>query len=104
MMMASYPHAPAPGQTDTSAQAAVAIEPVTARIQRLVLRSIRDAGPRGLTAHELALALVMERTTVQPRTSELRRLGKIKDSGQRRENPNGKKAIVWVAAGENANG
>ena len=49
------------------------------------------------TAPELALALQLERTTVPPRTSELRKLGRIIDSGQRRLNPNRKRAIVWVA-------
>ena len=39
----------------------------------------------------------MERTTVQPRTSELKLLGLIEDSGERRRNRNGKRAIVWVA-------
>lgn len=92
-----YPYSPAPGQTDTSAEAASAIEHLTARVQRLVLAAIKSAGTNGLTAHELAVALKMERTTVQPRTSELRRLGRIKDSGQRRLNPNSKRAIVWVA-------
>ncbi|SFR97551.1 hypothetical protein [Sphingomonas jatrophae] len=92
----NYPHAPAPGWTDTSADAAASLEGVTARLQRMALRAIRRAGRRGLTAHELATTLHLERTTIQPRTSELRRLGRIIDSGQRRFNPNRKRAIVWV--------
>ena len=92
-----YPHIPAPGRTDTSVDAAASMEPVTARVQRLVLRAIRHSGSAGLTTNELSAALNMERTTVQPRTSELRRLGVILDSGKRRPNANGKQAIVWIA-------
>lgn len=97
-MANQYPYTPAPGTTDTSAEAAMMMEPVTAHIQRLVLAAIRSAGSTGLTAHELAETLGMERTTVQPRTSELRKQELITDSGDRRPNPNGKNAIVWVAS------
>ena len=93
-----YPESAAPGRTDTSAEAATSIEPVTARVQRLVLTAIREAKLSGLTAHELASQLGMERTTTQPRVSELRRLGRVIDSGRRRANANGKRAIVWVAS------
>jgi hypothetical protein len=96
-MADAYPNSPAPGRTDTSAAAAQAMEGVSARVQRLVLAAIKSAGAVGLTAHELAVTLGMERTTVQPRTSELRRLGRISDSRQRRPNSNGKNAIVWIA-------
>ena len=60
--------------------------------------TIRDAGPRGLTADELSAHLDMDRWSIQPRTSELRRKGLIRDSGQRRPNGSGKQAIVWTAA------
>jgi hypothetical protein len=40
----------------------------------------------------------MDRWTIQPRTSELRGEGLIRDSGQRRRNATGKLAIVWVTA------
>lgn len=93
----NYPVAPALGRTDTSAEAATSIAMATGRIQRMVYHAIGEVGSRGLTAEELAARLRMERTTVQPRTSELRLLGLIRDSGQRRPNKNGKKAIVWIA-------
>ena len=97
--MDSYPRVPGSWGTDTSLDAAEFMANIQAPVQRAVLRAIRDAGERGLTAHELAMALGMERTTCQPRTTELRLLGKIRDSGQRRPNPNGKMAIVWAATG-----
>ena len=102
--MDSYPHAPAPGQTETSIEAAASLEGVTARVQQLVLAEVRRAGSCGRTACELAVALGMERTTVQPRTTELRLLRKIADSGKRRPNPNGKRAIVWVAREDRQHG
>ena len=97
-----YPHVPGHRDVVTSIEAADAIAPVTARIQRMALARIKAAGARGYTAAELADVLAMERTTVQPRTTELRRLGLIDDSGQRRPNPNGKRAIVWIATGVGA--
>lgn len=93
----SYPNSPAVGRTDTSAAAAMAVAPITGRVQRLVWGAINQAGFVGMTTNELAETLQMDRSTVQPRTSELRRLGRIKDSGQRRFNSNRKRAIVWVA-------
>jgi hypothetical protein len=60
--------------------------------------TIRDAGTQGLTADELAARLNMDRWSIQPRTSELKRKGLIRDSGQRRKNATGKLAIVWIAA------
>ncbi|MEQ8707951.1 MAG: hypothetical protein RIC36_03110 [Rhodospirillales bacterium] len=60
--------------------------------------TIRDAGKHGLTADELAARLGMDRWSIQPRTSELRCKGLIRDSGQRRPNATGKLAIVWTAS------
>lgn len=94
-----YPDAPGHPGIDTSIEAADAIASVTGRIRRVVKAAILAAGTQGLTSHELALVTGMERTTVQPRTTELRILGAIRDSGQRRRNPNGKRVIVWVAVG-----
>lgn len=47
-----------------------------------------------------ALHLGCERVTIQPRCSELRLFGKIEDSGNRRRNGSGKRAVVWVASSE----
>lgn len=69
------------------------------RLQRIALVAIRDAGGRGLTTHELATRVNIHRDTMQPRTSELRKRGLIRDSGGRRQNFSGKLAIVWVAGG-----
>ncbi len=95
--MSTYPDAPGHRNIDTSVAAADAIAPKLGRLQRMAETTIRDAGPLGLTADELAARLDMDRWSIQPRTSELRRKGLIRDSGQRRQNATGKAAIVWVA-------
>ncbi|MEQ1498850.1 MAG: hypothetical protein ABL914_09315 [Novosphingobium sp.] len=93
-----YPDAPGHRNVDTSIAAASALAPKLGRLQRMTVAAIRDAGAYGLTADELAARLGMDRWSIQPRTSELRRKGLIRDSGWRRRNSTGKLAIVWIAA------
>jgi hypothetical protein len=96
-MTGRYPNSPGHRAVDTSIAAAEALAPALGRLQRMAFKAICDAGPQGLTADELASVLKLDRWTVQPRTSELRRKGAIRDSGQRRQNATGKRAIVWTA-------
>lgn len=96
--MSVYPNAPGHRGVDTSIAAANALQPKLGRLHKSVLGTIRTAGNQGLTGDEIAVRLEMERWAVRPRTSELRRKGLIRDSGQRRPNCTGKKAIVWIAA------
>lgn len=93
-----YPNAPGHRNVDTSMAAADALAPKLGRLQDMALEAIRDVGWHGLTADELAARLDMDRWSIQPRTSELKRKGLIRDSGQRRPNSTGKLAIVWIAA------
>lgn len=95
--MSSYPDAPGHRNIDTSIEAARELAPKVGRLQRIALEAIRNAGWLGLTADELMAIMGMERWSVQPRTSELKRKGLIRDSGLRRRNASGKRAIVWVA-------
>jgi predicted transcriptional regulator len=83
---------------ETSVAAAIALAPSLGRLQRLALAAIAEAKWVGLTADELAARLELDRYSIQPRTSELKRKGLIRDSGQRRPNVTGKAAIVWIAA------
>ncbi len=92
-----YPDAPGHRNVDTSIAAATALAPKLGRLQRMAETAIRNAGQYGLTADELAARLGMDRWSIQPRTSELRRKGLIRDSGLRRPNATGKQAIVWIA-------
>lgn len=95
--MSTYPDAPGHLNVDTSVAAADALAPKLGRLQRLAELTIRDAGIAGLTADELAAKLDLDRWTIQPRTTELKRKGLIRDSGQRRPNSTGKQAVVWIA-------
>lgn len=95
--MNAYPDAPGHRNVDTSVAAAIAVVPKLGRLQHLAQSAIREAGPSGLTADELAERLGSDRWSIQPRTSELKRKGLIRDSGQRRSNVTGKQAIVWTA-------
>lgn len=95
--MTVYPNFPGHQATDTSQAAAEAIAEHLGRLQSMSFAAIVASGLSGLTADELAARLGMERASIQPRTSELRRKGKIIDSGQRRRNASGKAAIVWIA-------
>lgn len=95
--MSIYPDAPGHRQVETSIAAADDLAPKLGRLQRMAQMAIRDAGSNGLTADELAAKLQMDRWSIQPRTSELKRKGLICDSGHRRPNVTAKLAIVWVA-------
>ena len=95
-----YPDAPGHRGVQTSIEAANDMAPKLGRLQNAALAAIRGAGHVGLTADELAATLDVDRWTIQPRTSELKLRRLIKDSGQRRKNASGKRAIVWVALSE----
>lgn len=99
-----YPNSPGyKGTADTGREAAADMGEHCGRLQKLALEAIREAGQvredgsGGLTADELAAKLEMDRWSIQPRTSELRRKHLIDDSGHRRRNVTGKRAVVWVA-------
>lgn len=83
--------------TDTSIDAAIAIAPKLGRLQRMVSEAVKGRGVYGLTPEEAADLLNMDRVSVQPRFSELKRKGVLVDSGKRRINPSSRKrAVVWV--------
>ena len=95
--MSTYPDVAGHRGVETSIAAAEALAPKLGRLQCMALVAVRQAGEHGLTAEELAKVLQLERQSIQPRTSELRRKGLLRDSGQRRPNRTKKQAIVWVA-------
>jgi hypothetical protein len=94
--MSVYPDAPGHRGVATSVEAADRTAPKLGALQQRALSAIKDAGTDGLTADELAARLELSRWSIQPRTSELRRKGLIRDSGIRRQNVTGLKAIVWI--------
>ncbi len=90
---AVYPNHPGHAATDTSIDAATEVASVAGTLRANVMRVL---GEEPLTVHEAAERLDLSVPSVQPRFSELKRMGKIEDSGKRRVNEvSGKKAIVW---------
>lgn len=90
---ADYPHTPAATHDDTSQRAAKDMAPKAHTIREAVLKTIKH---EPVTVHECAARLNMPVATVQPRFSELRKMGMIEDGGDRRLNQaSGKRAIVW---------
>jgi len=95
-MTDGYPSRPGHRGVDTSIAAADMVAGIAGPLRRMVYRAVHEAGVRGLTTDEIAAALRMPRYSVQPRTTELKYDRRICDSGRRRFNASGCKAIVWV--------
>lgn len=93
MDLFEYPFSPGFKRRETSAEAAEAMRPKASRLKRLCLNALAEYG--ALTADEIADRLEIDRLAIRPRCSELASLGQIVDTGQRRINESGKRAIVW---------
>ena len=88
------------GSTDTSQAAADAMDAGgVGSLRRAVYDAIRYAGTLGLTTREASDVVCWKYEGVQPRTSELRDNGYIRDSGLRRKAEGRRVAeTVWVVA------
>ncbi len=95
-MSDTYPNRPGDRGVETSIEAGNNLAPDLARLQAKTQGAYNEAGATGLTVVEAAERINLDRYTVQARTSELRKKGLIADSGQRRPNPSGRRAIVWT--------
>jgi hypothetical protein len=81
---------------ETSVDAARAMSTSAPALRDKVFRAVAAAGERGLTVLEMCQRHGLDRMGVQPRFSELRSMRKIADSGLRRKNPSGVRAICWT--------
>lgn len=90
--MSHYPEDPGYKRPGTSEEAAESIvnEAQTIRERVYVALATQPA-----TADEMADLLGLDKLSVRPRFSELDRASRIEDSGLRRRNRSGKRAIVW---------
>jgi hypothetical protein len=95
--MTGYPSEPGHRGVDTSMAAAQMMAAVAGPLRRMVYKAVFEAGGRGITTDEIAGMLELPRYSVQPRTTELKHDRRIRDSGRRRFNRSGCRAIVWVA-------
>lgn len=80
---------------DTMKQAARDIGHVSGELRARALAHIEAAG--GATCDEVEVGTGMSHQTASARIRELRQLGSVRDSGQRRPTRSGRKAIVWEA-------
>jgi len=94
-----YPHSAGHRGVSTSIEAVEAINPHLGNLQSKVFADIKASGLSGRTSRECSASLGLDYDSVQPRISELRRMGKVRDSGFRRPNGTGKRAICWIATG-----
>ena len=92
-----YPDGPGYQATDTSRQAAEAIADIAPTLRDRAL-GIVTAALDGVTADQVAGALEASVLSIRPRIAELNLTGKIIDSGRRRSNRSGRRAIVWILA------
>jgi len=89
--MLTYPITPGAKAEGPSADAARSVDAHTLRT--MCHHVIRAHGSR--TADEIARVLGVSILSIRPRLSELRALGLVEDSGDRRKNISGRKATVW---------
>ena len=90
----SYPDHPGWKGRETAKAAADEVAPKAPLLRERCLEALRTAGC--LTADECAARLDVDRLSVRPRFSELAATGKIIDTGERRLNASGKRAVVWA--------
>jgi hypothetical protein len=92
-MNSRYPdHPGSKGPDGTSQAAAVAMARHARPLQWRALETIDRIGPA--TALEVCEASKVAREAMHPRLSELRALGQVEPTGERRRNPSGKTAAI----------
>lgn len=86
-----YPEVAGSKATGTSAQAAESVDAATLR--ESARWYLRHYGP--MTADECANRMGESVLSIRPRFSELAAKAQIIDTGERRENASGRRAVVW---------
>ncbi len=92
-----YPGSPGFKAPGTSAEAASSMEPTAATLRAAVLHHLGYWPDQGRTADECAAEMSESVLSIRPRFSELLAANLIVDTGQRRLNRSGRRAIVWRA-------
>lgn len=90
----AYPNTPGAQPSDTSRAAGASMAKAAPKLREAVLKAFEKS--KGMTADECAGRLGLSILSIRPRVTELSRLGKLRDSGERRANGSGRKAAVWV--------
>lgn len=84
-----------PGHRTDDANTSVDAAQPARYTDRLRALTLHRRYPDGLTDFELAALMNRQQTSAGKRRGELRDLGYVTDSGQRRPAPSGARAIVW---------
>jgi predicted transcriptional regulator len=92
--VATYPAVPGHSNPTTSKAAAASMKPEMGRLQRQIFDYI---AARPSTAREVENALTLRAATVTARIREMVLENRLEDSGDKRETPSGRRAIVWRA-------
>jgi predicted ArsR family transcriptional regulator len=92
-MISTYPEYPGAKVAGTSQDAAEAMAEHAPTLRERILFLIGFEGPA--TTDEMAERLNVSVLAVRPRFSELRTMGKIEQTGERRTNASGMTANVW---------
>lgn len=87
---------PAQKHSATSKAAAEEIKDKIGPLHRNVLGALNICGP--MTDEELCLRIGLGGNTLRPRRRELQLMGKIRDSGRKRQCRSGRQAVVWELA------
>jgi hypothetical protein len=93
--MGAYGELPGHQGDDTGRAAAEKVKPTVEWVQERILEAADRAGRWGITADEVMKELDLKPNNVRPRFTELKILGKLRDSGNRRKNDDGNSVRVW---------
>ena len=88
-----YPMIPGAKTDGPSQDAADYMTPKVDNVREKVLNCFTQY--ENLTADEAAQKLQIDRLTIRPRVSELVKMGKLTDTGDRRAKSSGRNATVW---------
>jgi hypothetical protein len=82
---AKYPHSPGYRVRGTSSEAAAKIAPYAGRLRKPILEAFLNATD-GLVPDQVAKIIGERELVIRPRCSDLRRLGLLRHTGDRRKN------------------
>lgn len=98
LLVMSYPTQPGFKSEGTSKAAAESMRPTAATLRAQCLALVKFTPGDGMTADEVARAMRESVLSIRPRITELNKLNLIIDTGERRLNASGRRAVVWKAA------
>tara|TARA_R110002020_G_scaffold116250_2_gene266515 strand:- start:2356 stop:2757 length:402 start_codon:yes stop_codon:yes gene_type:complete len=94
-----YPHQAGHRKVDTSIEVAEKVNKTLKRVAKIVLLELEKVYPKGLTGTEIANKCNRSILSVRPRTTELKLLGLIVDTEERRKNEWNNSEIVYKLRG-----